>query len=178
MMTLNLIFVANTILVPLDEVYVGFFFGKSELKDRLAGYVGWWSFWPQMIIFFFFVSLILCLWQQMLLLWSPKLLAIHCGRMLGMNILIPPLGYPWLCCPWWPAPKEKSGKIFALDQVINRKKRQSEKQTTMVTTDQPCLTPKLQITHWKICRSAWINTPKWSMTCLINESPSTLSPMN
>ena len=43
MVTLNLISVANTVLVPLDEVYVGFF-GKNELADRLAGSVGWRSF--------------------------------------------------------------------------------------------------------------------------------------
>ena len=43
MVTLNLISVANTVLVPHDEVYIGFF-GKNELADRLAGSVGWRSF--------------------------------------------------------------------------------------------------------------------------------------
>ena len=32
-MTLNIIPVVNTVLVPLDEVYVGFF-GKNELANR------------------------------------------------------------------------------------------------------------------------------------------------
>ena len=59
-MTLNLIFVANTILVPLDEVYVGFFLAKVNSKTG----------WQDMSVggrsdlrrsLFFFVSLILCL---------------------------------------------------------------------------------------------------------------------
>ena len=41
--TLNLISVANTVLVPFDEIYIGFF-GKNEFADRLAGSVGWRSF--------------------------------------------------------------------------------------------------------------------------------------
>ena len=127
---------------------------------------------------FFLVTHNLCLWQQMVFLWTPKLPAIHCDGMLAINIQMTSLSSPWSCSPWWPHTKEKPGKMFAPHQVINRKKSQSEKQTTMVTTDQPCLAPKLQITHWKRCCSAWINTPKWSMTCLINESPSTLSPIN
>ena len=43
MMILNLIPFVNTVLVPPDEVYVGFF-GKNELVDRLHGSAGWRSF--------------------------------------------------------------------------------------------------------------------------------------
>ena len=42
-MTANFISVVNTVFVPLDEVYVGFF-GKNEIADRLAGSIGWRSF--------------------------------------------------------------------------------------------------------------------------------------
>ena len=42
-MTVNLISVLNPVLVPLDEVYVGFF-SQNENEGRLAGSVGWTSF--------------------------------------------------------------------------------------------------------------------------------------
>ena len=51
MVTLNPISVANTVLVPLDEVYVGFF-GKKERADRLGGSVSWRPILPQSIIIF------------------------------------------------------------------------------------------------------------------------------
>ena len=43
MMTLNLISIVNSVLVTLDEVYIGFS-GKNENADGLAGFVGWRSF--------------------------------------------------------------------------------------------------------------------------------------
>ena len=61
---------------------------------------------------FFLVSHSLSLWQQMVLLWTPKLPAIHCCRMLATNILMPSFSSPWSCSPWCPDTKEKSGKTF------------------------------------------------------------------
>ena len=48
--------------------------GRSDLRQSL----------------FFLISHNLCLWQQMVLLWTAKLPAIHYGGVLGMNILIRP----------------------------------------------------------------------------------------
>ena len=127
---------------------------------------------------FFLVSHNLWLWQQMVLLWTPKLPAIHCGRIFGINILIPSFSSPWSCSPWWPDTKEKSGKIFAPDQVINRKKNRSEQQKALVTTDQTWLAPNSGITHWRRCCSAWINMLNKSITFLINESPRTFCPIS
>ena len=127
---------------------------------------------------FFLVSHSLSLWQQMVLLWTPKLPAMHCCRMLAINILMPSFSSPWLCSPRCPDTKEKSGEILPPDQAINSKNSWLKQQTELVTTDQPWLTPNSGITHWKRCRSAWINTPNMSLTCLINESPSTTSPVS
>ena len=79
----------------------------------------------------------------MVLLWSPKFPAIHCRRMLtiNINILMPSLSSPWPCSPWWPDTKEKSSKMFTPDQDINRKKSRSQQQTLLVTTNQPRLAP-------------------------------------
>ena len=109
--------------------------------------------------YFFLVSHNLYWWQQMELLWTPKLPTMHWGRMLAVNILTPSLRPPWSNSPWWPDTKEKSGEIFAPNQVINRKKSRSEQQTALVTTVQPWLAQNSRMMHWKRLCSTWINTP-------------------
>ena len=90
---------------------------------------------------FFLISHYLCLWQQIVLLWIPKLPAIHWCWMLAINILMPSFSSPWSYSPCWSDKKEKPGKIFAPDQVINRKKEPvrttnstGHNQPTMVNT--------------------------------------------
>ena len=90
-------------------------------------------------LFFFFVAHNLSLWQQMVLLWTPKLPAIHCVRMSAIKILMPSACPPYSWSPCWFNTNEKYGKFSAPDQVISRRTTQLEQQTALVGRLRPTM---------------------------------------